>query len=470
MKMVFCSRFAPRRRRVGFSCLNGLVIQGLSTPVPVLPEVWQQYKWHAVGAIALFVFLQVLLIGALVYAQARRKRAGEARASAGIEELRLQRALQASEARNHAMLKGIPATVFVLDSEGKILDYSASDQNELYAPPEQVLGRNIRERLPKDAAEAIVSTAGQAMKSAEPASLEFSLPMGNGTHFFDARIIPLEINKVLTVVHNVTSVKRAEMELETTKRFFAQITRMMPGALFVYDLVERRNVYVNQGGWGLLGYSDREVLEMGDAFLERTMHPDDLSTLPKLTERYATTVDGEVLENVVSYAAQERRVALGASPCGNFCQNADGRPRQLIGTAADITALKTAEEDLRQLSSRLLHAQDAERRRIARQLHDGTAQNIFAVRLNLARVAQKGDFAPSALKTLSECQSLCDTSLQEIRTLSYLMHPPCSTTEVSYRPCAGSSTDLPHGAASLSSWSFQSRRNGCLSLWNGIFT
>ncbi|HET9941928.1 MAG TPA: PAS domain-containing protein, partial [Terriglobia bacterium] len=213
-------------------------------------------------------------------------------------------------------------------------------------------------------------------------------------------------------------------DLQKNSRLFSQILKMLPGALFVYDLVERRNVYVNQGGWGLLGYSDREVLEMGNGFVERTLHPDDFATLPRMAEQYARMADGEVVAHLFRMKHKNGSWRWVQRQAAVFARTPDGRPQQLIGTASDVTALKTAEEDLRQLSTRLLNAQDQERRRIARQLHDGTAQNIFAVRLNLARLEQQGHLSESAAKILSECQSLCDTSLQEIRTLVYLMHPP----------------------------------------------
>ena len=89
----------------------------------------------------------------------------------------------------------------------------------------------------------------------------------------------------------------------------------------------------------------------------------------------------------------------------------------------DVTDTRTVEEELRKLPARLLNAQDQERRRIARELHDTTAQNISAINLNLARLEREGP-SPSAARILADCQALCDASLQEIRTLSYLLHPP----------------------------------------------
>jgi signal transduction histidine kinase len=75
------------------------------------------------------------------------------------------------------------------------------------------------------------------------------------------------------------------------------------------------------------------------------------------------------------------------------------------------------------LSSQLLHAQDEERRRIARDLHDDVGQALFAAKLNLGQIPS---LIPDerALRILSETQELIGESVDKLRTLSHLLHPP----------------------------------------------
>src|SRR5215471_4924409 len=98
---------------------------------------------------------------------------------------------------------------------------------------------------------------------------------------------------------------------------------------------------------------------------------------------------------------------------------------RLVMVHEDITEIKHAEAELREITEHLLQLQDEERRRIARDLHDVTAQNIFAMTMNLARlrkiVPELGDRAD---EILAETVSLAEESLQEIRTVSYVLHPP----------------------------------------------
>jgi two-component system, NarL family, sensor kinase len=100
------------------------------------------------------------------------------------------------------------------------------------------------------------------------------------------------------------------------------------------------------------------------------------------------------------------------------------KDRTVLCIARDITELKRAEIELRHLSSQLLNLQDDERRRIARELHDTTAQHLFAITINLENLRRMDyGISPAGVELLSECRELCESSLQEVRTLAYLRHP-----------------------------------------------
>jgi len=91
----------------------------------------------------------------------------------------------------------------------------------------------------------------------------------------------------------------------------------------------------------------------------------------------------------------------------------------------DITEHKRAEAALRTLSGRLLRSQDEERRRISRGLHDSTAQILASLTINLAVVNESANqLDPRAQRALAESEALADQCLREIRTVSYLLHPP----------------------------------------------
>jgi signal transduction histidine kinase len=82
-------------------------------------------------------------------------------------------------------------------------------------------------------------------------------------------------------------------------------------------------------------------------------------------------------------------------------------------------------DQLRDLSGRLMRIQDEERRHIARDLHDSAGQNLAALAMNLARLEDDAKHDPARLsKSIREAQDLIKVLTKEIRTTSYLLHPP----------------------------------------------
>ncbi len=82
-------------------------------------------------------------------------------------------------------------------------------------------------------------------------------------------------------------------------------------------------------------------------------------------------------------------------------------------------------EQLRDLSGRLMATQDEERRRIARDLHDSAGQNLSVLAMTLARIEDEAKRDPARLsQTVKDARELIEALSQEIRTTSYLLHPP----------------------------------------------
>jgi signal transduction histidine kinase len=91
----------------------------------------------------------------------------------------------------------------------------------------------------------------------------------------------------------------------------------------------------------------------------------------------------------------------------------------------EIAERQRAEEELGRLSGQLLRAQDEERRRIARDLHDSTAQHLVLLSASLERIQHSAPAFSRKLRQLfSEAEELITQALREVRTLSYLLHPP----------------------------------------------
>ncbi len=88
------------------------------------------------------------------------------------------------------------------------------------------------------------------------------------------------------------------------------------------------------------------------------------------------------------------------------------------------TELVQTEQDFQKLAGGLLSLYDEERRRIARELHNTTTQNLAALSMNLTMLTSALQDAARGPEILRECESLTEECLEEIRSLSYLLHPP----------------------------------------------
>jgi signal transduction histidine kinase len=98
--------------------------------------------------------------------------------------------------------------------------------------------------------------------------------------------------------------------------------------------------------------------------------------------------------------------------------------------AADITSevtaqrrLQDSQKQLANLSARLMTLQDEERRRLARELHDSTAQSLAALEINMSALEKTGDPA-EAKRLAAESGEISRQVVDELRTISYLLHPP----------------------------------------------
>jgi signal transduction histidine kinase len=97
---------------------------------------------------------------------------------------------------------------------------------------------------------------------------------------------------------------------------------------------------------------------------------------------------------------------------------------RIVMTHENISAVHAAQETIRDLSQRLLDLQEQERHRIAIELHDSTAQQLTAIGLGLIALRRRFATDAAALHSFDEIESLVQEAQKEIRTFSYLLHPP----------------------------------------------
>jgi signal transduction histidine kinase len=113
---------------------------------------------------------------------------------------------------------------------------------------------------------------------------------------------------------------------------------------------------------------------------------------------------------------------------GDLERQVQERTRELENISAalreEVSVHQKTEEKLRELSLSVLRIQDAERRRVARDLHDTVGQTLTALKITLSTLENAVARYPQTADFFTELNGLADQALREIRTTSYLLHPP----------------------------------------------
>jgi PAS domain S-box-containing protein len=216
----------------------------------------------------------------------------------------------------------------------------------------------------------------------------------------------------LSTFQDITGRKRTEEALRDSELKYRTLFEAESDALFLIDNATGRLLEANSAAVALYGYSRDELLRMRNT---------DLSAQPGETRR--ATRSGSTLVPLRFHRKKNGTVI----PVEITACHIDWHGRRVhLAAIRDITERRKAEEAMRDLSHRLLQAQDAERRRIARDLHDSTAQKLAALIMALGRLdaALTGAADSGTRRLAASCLATAEDCVQEIRSLSHLLHPP----------------------------------------------
>ena len=165
-----------------------------------------------------------------------------------------------------------------------------------------------------------------------------------GRVFYDETGAPV---RMAGVDLDISDRKQATAALQASERFIQSVADAVPGIIYIYDIIENRNIYCNHQTSVVLGYTPAEIQQLGTAFFSTVMHPDDLANIQAMFQKFATAKDGEVMETEYRMRHKNGEWRHFLSRDTVFLRNSDGSPKQILGTACDITSHKQTEAALR---------------------------------------------------------------------------------------------------------------------------
>jgi PAS domain S-box-containing protein len=255
-----------------------------------------------------------------------------------------------------------------------------------------------------------------ALAAGKPFEKEARLRRANGQYrWFLIRAVPLRderrhIAKWYGTTSDIDDLKRTEDSI----RLIVNTIPTMAWSIRPDGVVD----FLNQRWLDYTGLSVEEELEEPT----RVVYPGDL---PRVREKWLADMAAE------RPSEDEMRLRRADGEYRWFLvrtvplRDQQGNLVKWYGLSIDIEDRKQAEEELQRLSGKLLRLQDEERRRIAMELHDSTGQNLVALATMLAQLRGSIPRAErKSRKLLSESKALTERCIREVRTLSYVLHPP----------------------------------------------
>jgi two-component system, sensor histidine kinase PdtaS len=255
--------------------------------------------------------------------------------------------------------------------------------------------------------------------SGESSVYELTWQLPTGRRYYSIRYFPeFDLDGVVIYVWGIS---RDITELKETQHQILALTENSPDLIARFDR-NGRYLYSNSAMEKLLGVSAHELRgrRIGETLSARLYPavPIDVISLRGAIDKVFASGSAIETEIQVLLPAGERNFDVRLIPE----RDEAGQVSSVLHIGRDITERKRAGEMLQTFPRRLIEVQEAERRRVARELHDEIGQALTAIKLNLQAVEQSPDTSPLA-QQLNESAGIVDRALQQVRDLSFNLRP-----------------------------------------------
>ncbi len=232
-----------------------------------------------------------------------------------------------------------------------------------------------------------------------------------------------EIGKLASAFNRMSkTIKAREKALEETSTQLLMAFEASNEGLYDLDL-STNNVLFSPTWYAMLGYEPYEIPSTLET-INKLIHPEDRELVSKAEVDYITQKKERLmLEFRLRTKSGDYKWIASRGKTVEFDSN--GNPKRLMGAHIDITELKEAEQQIKELSRQILSAQEIERQKIARELHDNIAQNLSSSKILLqALFAEEADLSVEAKDKAKHITDTIQSCIKDVRNMSYDLCPP----------------------------------------------
>jgi PAS domain S-box-containing protein len=331
-------------------------------------------------------------------------------------------ALRESEARLQAFTNHSPALMSLKDGEGRYRFVNERFLQRFGLKREQVIGQKDAQLFSREEAATLAARDEEVLGAGGPVQYEASSQRAEGERYSMVSKFPVfdaagTVVGVGTVATDITERKLAEQALREQRTLLAEAQKLAGLGSWEWDPASGRVTWSDEM-YAIYGVTAQAFRPSFESYLER-IHPQDRA-------RAAATVALALIDNR-PFSMDERIVRPDGAvrqlrSHGQVVRDEAGRPLKMVGACMDVTEQKTAEAALRALTRRLVQAEETERRRIARELHDRVGQNLSALNINLDILL--GRLGEGELRRrLEDSLKLVDATLQSIENVMADLRP-----------------------------------------------
>jgi PAS domain S-box-containing protein len=338
------------------------------------------------------------------------------------ERQRAHEALRESEARLQAFTNNSPAAMFLKDREGRYRFVNEQFLRRFGMRRAQVLGATDHELFARQQALTLSAHDTEVLERGVPLQFEESARSVDDERFYVVSLFPVAdaagaVVGVGGVATDITERRTAEQALREQRTLLAEAQKLAGLGCWEWDPGSGRLIWSDEL-YRIYGVDAAAFQPSFENYLER-VHAEDRPAVLKLVT--ASLADGRGFtfdERILRPDGAVRQLRSH----GEVMRDESGRVVKVVGACIDITEQKVAEATLRALTRRLVQAEENERRRLARELHDQVGQNLSALNINLDIVL--GSLKDGALKRrLEDSLKLVDGTLQSIENVMADLRP-----------------------------------------------
>jgi PAS domain S-box-containing protein len=374
---------------------------------------------------------------ALAVIDAVRDDAGElvgfAKTTRDISERRAMEArLRESEERLRAFTSHSPALMCMKDRDGRYRFVNDRFLERYSLRLDQVLGRTDAELFPRRQALAAAAHDAAVLARGEPLQYEERAAASEGQRVSLVSKFPVfdaagAVVAVGVVANDITDRRLTEQALREQRTLLAEAQKVAGLGSWEWD-PDTGRVSWSSELYRILGVLPQDLPPSFENYLER-VHPEDRQQSGAMVARALMDSRGfSMLERIVRPGGEVRYLRSQ----GEVVRNERGKPIKILVACVDITeqrhseaALRQAAQDLHGLTRRLVQAEEAERRRLARELHDRVGQSLSALNINLDIISRESHaLTPALRQRLDDSLGLVDSTLQSIENVMAELRPP----------------------------------------------